>query len=124
MPPSAQLRRVEWVSYSDGEAKSKLRYMKAIRRTCECGKVIVHWQLRPMLDCIETERSGWLTQRGMKGGPGFLSDEFELDTEYPWFIESRRALSLQQRKHEADGGSTLASSDFFQSSSGVLLQKA
>ena len=66
-----------------------------------------------MLDCIETERSGWLTQRGMKGGPGFLSDEFELDTEYPWLLESRRAASVQQRRHEADGGSTLASSDFF-----------
>ena len=44
----------------------------------------------------------------------------------PWFIESRRALHIQPRKHEADGGSTLASSGpyseqlFCASSEGLL----
>ena len=116
MPTSAQLRRVEWVSYSDGEAKSKLRYMKAIRRTCEGGQDIVHWQLRPVIDVMtpdDKQRGDKMRLRSLQLRKDFISDEFELDREYPWFIESRRALTHHQRKHEADGGSTLASSDAF-----------
>ena len=101
-------RRVEWVSYSQGESKSGLAFMKAIIR----GDA-VHWQLRPVLDCLEPGRTGWLTQRGLPKGIGWHKLEFELSDEYPWFIESRRALQMQQRRQEADGGSTLASPDLF-----------
>ena len=100
---------MEWVSYSIGEARSKLQYMKAIIRR----DTIVHWHLRPVVECMEAKRPGWLMARGMSRGIGGHEDEFGLSEEYPWFIESRRALQIQQRKHEADGGSTLASSDPF-----------
>ena len=119
MDPSG--RRVEWVSYSVGEARSTLPYMKAISR----GN-IVHWLLRPVVECMDASRPGWLMARGVRRGIGGHSDEFGLSEAYPWFIESRRALQIQQRKHEADGGSTLASSDpfseqFFCASSAGLL---
>ena len=102
MPPSAQWRRVEWVSYSDGEAKSKLRYMKAIRRTCEGGQDIVHWQLRPVIEVMEPYERGWLMKGGLRRIIDVISDEFELVREYPWFIESKRDLNHQRRKHEDD----------------------
>ena len=100
---------MEWVSFSCGDAMSKLPYMKAIIRL----NGIVHWQLRPVVDCMVTNRPGWLMQKGVLRGVGGHRDEFGLSARYPWFIESRRALQIQQRKHEADGGSTLASSDPF-----------
>ena len=102
-------RRVEWVSYSVGEARSRLRHMKAIIR----GGAIVHWQLRPVLECMEPNRPGWLMRKGMPRGIGGHEEEFGLSEAYPWFIESRRALQIQQGKNEAGGGSTLASPDPF-----------
>ena len=57
-------RRVEWVSYSCGEANSSLKYMKAIWRP----GAIVHWQLRPIVDCMEPKRTGWLVQNGLVHG--------------------------------------------------------
>ena len=76
-------RRVEWVSYSVGEARSKLRFMKAIIR----GGIIVHWHLRPMVECMEAKRPGWLMARGMPRGISEHEGEFELSEESPWFIE-------------------------------------
>ena len=102
-------RHVEWVSYSIGEARSKLPFMKAITRRGN----IVHWQLRPVVQCMEPRRPGWLMQRGVPLGIAGHEDEFGLSDKYPWFIESRRALQIQQKKNEADGVSTLASSDQF-----------
>ena len=97
-------RQVAWVSYSIREANSGLRFMKAIRRPGG----YVHWQLRPVIDCMERKRPGWLLQRGVARGIGGHEEEFGLSTAYPWLIDSRRALQIQQRKTEADGGSHLA----------------
>ena len=83
-------RRVEWLSYSYGEANSGLKYMKAISR----GNNRVHWCLRPVLECMEPSRMGWLMAKGISRGIDGHETEFDLSTEYPWFIESRRALQL------------------------------
>ena len=117
-------RCVRWVSYSKCEAKSGLPFMKAIVRPSRSGAV--HWQLRPVVDCIEPGRPGWLMQRGLPLGVGGHQEEFELPLTYPWFIESRRALQHQLKMNEADGGSTSASPDpfseqFFCASSAGLL---
>ena len=91
MDPShgRRCRSVVWVSYSLGEARSKLPYMKAISR----GVVIVHWLLRPVVECVEAKRPGWLMARAMPRGIGGHEEELGLAEAYPWFFVSRRAVS-------------------------------
>ena len=76
-------RRVERVSYSFGEARSQLPFMKAITHRVKIGC----WHLRPVVQCMEPKRPGWLMARGMPRGIGGHEGEFELSEEYPWFIE-------------------------------------
>ena len=76
-------RRVEWVSYSFGEARSQLPFMKAITRRVKIGC----WHLRPVVQCMEPKRPGWLLARAMPRGIGGHGEEVELSEEYPWFIE-------------------------------------
>ena len=107
--PARHARRVQWVSFSQVEAKSGLAFTKAISRENGVG----HWHLRPAVDLMEPTRAGWLLQRGVPGGTGGHQEQFGLSEDYPWFIDSRRALQTQRRKNEADGGSPLASSEAF-----------
>ena len=91
-------RAVYWISYSQGESQAGLPFMKAIVRQ----ETIVHWQLRPVVDCIEPGHSGWLMQRGLPKGVGGHQEEFDLPSDYPWFLDSRRALQYKQKKKEAE----------------------
>ena len=104
--PAMNARRVYWVSFSQGEAKSGLPFMKAIVRNGS----IVHWSLSSVASLMDKKRPGWLGQRGIRRD---IQEEFGLSEDYPWFIESRRAVQTQRRKHIADGGSPLASSEAF-----------
>ena len=81
--PARKASRVEWVSYAFDEARSQLPFMKAIPRRVKIGC----WHLRPVVQCIEPKRPGWLMARGMPRGIGGHGEEFELSEEYPWFIE-------------------------------------
>ena len=119
--PARNARRVHWVSFSQGEAESGLPFMMAICRP----NGIVHWLLRPVTRLMDPKKTGFFGTRGIRSGTGEFQEEFGLSEDYPWFIESRRALSPQQRKHEADGGEHFSLLGcFFQSSPFVLLPKA
>ena len=106
--PARNARRVQWVSFSKGEAKTGLAFTKAISRENGVG----HWHLRPAVDLMEPTRAGWLLQRGVPGGTCGHQEQFGLSEDYPWFIGSRRAVGVPQ-KHLAGGGSRLASSEAF-----------
>ena len=120
--PARNARRVQWVSFSQGEAKSGLPFMKAIVRNGS----IVQWSLSSVASLMDKKRPGWLGQRGIRSGTGDIQEEFGLSEDYPWLIGSRRVVQIQRRKHIADGGSPLASSEayseqFFCASSAGLL---
>ena len=120
--PARNARRVHWVSFSQGEAESGLPFMMAICRP----NGIVHWLLRPVMNLMDPENIGYFNGgRKLYRESGF-QEEFGLSEDYPWFIVSRRALQIQRRKDEADGGSLSASSEplseqFFGASSAGLL---
>ena len=107
--PARNARRVHWVSFSQGEAESGLPFMMAICRP----NGIVHWALRPVIILMEPKRSGWLGQRGIRSVRADIQEEFGLSEDYPWLIGSRRVAQKQRRKHIADGGSPLTSSEAF-----------
>ena len=74
--PARNARRVQWVSFSQGEAKSGFAFMKAIVR----DGAIVHWSLSPMTSLMDQKRSGWLGQRGIRRD---IQEEFGLSEDYP-----------------------------------------
>ena len=107
--PARNARRVHWVSFSQGEAEFGLPFMMAICRP----NGIVHWLLRPVMNLMDPENmSDFKGGRKLYRRRGF-QEEFGLSEDYPWLIESRRAVQIRRRKHIADGGSPLASSEAF-----------
>ena len=109
--PARNARRVQWVSFSQGEAESGLALMMAISRP----NGIVHWLLRPVTRLMDPQKKRFLCIfSGRKlYRTGEFQEEFGLSEDYPWLIGSRRVVQTQRRKHIADGGSPLTSSEAF-----------
>ena len=106
--PARDARRVHWVTFSQGEAKSGLPFMMAICRP----NGILHWLLRPMMNLMDPEKIGYFSGGNKLYRESGFQEEFGLSKDYPWFIGSRRAVGVPQ-KHLADGGSRLASPEEF-----------